>query len=50
MIGRQVPGDKQPVDACTIIEAELGRREVPVAGETEFPGGVQVTLVTQPGD
>ena len=32
------------MDACTIIEAELGRRDVPVAGETEFPGGVQVTI------
>merc|ERR1739838_646649 len=36
----KVPNNKRPVDACTIVQEELGLLDVPAKNERKYPAGV----------
>ena len=33
------------MDVCSVVEKELGLRDVPVLGETKYPEGVEVEIL-----
>ena len=39
----KVPNNKRPVDACTIVQEELGLLDVPTVNERKYPKGVPVS-------
>ena len=43
----KVPNNKRPVDACTIVQEELGLLDVPTVNERKYPNGVPVSRANE---